>query len=354
MKIKHRFLSALLAAATTLSLVSTVSFAQDLKLDFNGDGYENSFDALFVLKESMKTKKDIAFDANGDGYVNSMDALYVLKVVLGKIKPEAPETPAPEVTDCESILDDYENKWAYSLLTDKQKQAYLTLVDGILKCKSSIDISDCNIIDSDYDKAFAAILADNPHAISTRGAGRTTLSGGKMLSIRYTYNLTAAECSEIMKKVEQITADVIAEAKNLPNDYERVKLFHDWIINRTTYIDNGESYLWRLDGPIIQAKSVCEGYSKAFSYLCQSVGIECLLVSGTAVSSISSGPHMWNMVKIDGSWYHTDVTWDDPVRTDGKPVLRYDYLLISQAKISKDHSVESTFKIPAALSDYTA
>ena len=60
MKIKHRFLSALLAAATTLSLASTVSFAQDLKLDFNGDGYENSFDALFVLKERMKKKKDIA------------------------------------------------------------------------------------------------------------------------------------------------------------------------------------------------------------------------------------------------------------------------------------------------------
>ena len=22
--------------------------------------------------------------------------------------------------------------------------------------------------------------------------------------------------------------------------------------------------------------------------------------------------HAWNLIKIDGEWYHIDVTWDDP------------------------------------------
>ena len=63
---------------------------------------------------------------------------------------------------------------------------------------------------------------------------------------------------------------------------------------------------------------------------------------------------MWNMVKVDGKWYHMDVTWDDPLTSDGRPMLRYDYFLISEAKIREDHTIDNDFKIPTAPSNYTA
>lgn len=349
MKIKQRIISAILAAAASFSLMSTVSFADNKSYcDVNGDGYVNANDSLFILREALfNDKPDLKLDVNGDGYINAKDALYVLKIFLEIIDPE-PIPPA------ESILDDYSKKWCYSLLTDNQKAAYKTIVEGIMNCDAKIDVPDFKISTADYNTVFNAILADNPHIISTRGAGGMMSEGNKLSYINYTYKLTAAQCSEIMKTVETNTASVIAEAKTLRSDYNRIKLFHDWIINRTDYVDNGQEYAWRLDGPIIYAKSVCEGYSKAFSYLCQSVGIECLCVSGTGYSSIGSGPHMWNMVKVNGSWYHIDLTWDDPVRTDGKQAPRYDYFLISEAKIKEDHAVDNTFKIPTAPSSYAA
>lgn len=344
MKIKQRILSTLLAVTTAFSLMSTSSFASDLRFDYNNDGYENAKDALYILREALYNENpDSKLDANGDGFVNAKDALYVLKVSMGLIVPE------PEVPASESILDDYSKKWCYNLLTDNQKAAYEVLIKGILKCQTKIDLSDCNITQADYEKAFMAILADNPHVISTRGKGSMMPAGGRLSYIRYDYSVTAAQSAETMKTIEKNTAELIAEAKTLTTEYDRIKLFHDWIINRTDYIANGELYNWQLDGPIIYAKSVCEGYSKAFAYLCQSVGIECLLVSGTA----DGGGHMWNMVKVDGKWYHMDVTWDDPLTTSGKPMLRYDYFLISEAKIKEDHIIENTFKIPTAPSSYT-
>ncbi len=49
---------------------------------------------------------------------------------------------------------------------------------------------------------------------------------------------------------------------------------------------------------------VCEGYSKAFMYLCQLAGFdECYLVSG-----VTNGNHMWNHVVVDGKSYLVDVT----------------------------------------------
>ncbi|SDA12608.1 hypothetical protein SAMN02910447_00618 [Ruminococcus sp. YE71] len=59
---------------------------------------------------------------------------------------------------------------------------------------------------------------------------------------------------------------------------------------------------------------VCEGYSKAFKYLCDhtkfsSERVSCILVSGMMSSSTSSGNHMWNIVTLeDGNNYLADLT----------------------------------------------
>ena len=59
---------------------------------------------------------------------------------------------------------------------------------------------------------------------------------------------------------------------------------------------------------------VCEGYSKAFKYLCDltwqddSPAIDCSLVTGTMAGGTGTGNHMWNIVAISGSNYLVDVT----------------------------------------------
>lgn len=54
-------------------------------------------------------------------------------------------------------------------------------------------------------------------------------------------------------------------------------------------------------------KVVCEGYSKAFSYLCQQTAfngdVTCITVSGNM-----GGGHMWNIVTLEGQNYLVDVT----------------------------------------------
>lgn len=61
-------------------------------------------------------------------------------------------------------------------------------------------------------------------------------------------------------------------------------------------------------------KVVCEGYSKAFKYLCDlssftSSEIECYLVTGSMTAGTGAGAHMWNIVRMeDGKNYMVDVT----------------------------------------------
>ncbi len=61
---------------------------------------------------------------------------------------------------------------------------------------------------------------------------------------------------------------------------------------------------------------VCEGYSKAFKYLCDqstfTEGTRCILVTGQMAGGTGAGPHMWNIVYMpDARYYLADITNSD-------------------------------------------
>ncbi len=71
------------------------------------------------------------------------------------------------------------------------------------------------------------------------------------------------------------------------------------------------SLIYVFDGDL-STNVVCEGYSKAFQYLCDLGGIECHYVSGF----VSGGRHGWNIVVLDGSSYLVDLTMCDDFSED--------------------------------------
>ena len=73
---------------------------------------------------------------------------------------------------------------------------------------------------------------------------------------------------------------------------------------------------------------VCEGYAKAFKYLCDLTwrsgdpAVQCLLATGTMDGGTGAGGHMWNIVTIGGRNYLADVTNCD-TGTAGAPDLLF-------------------------------
>ena len=65
---------------------------------------------------------------------------------------------------------------------------------------------------------------------------------------------------------------------------------------------------------LVEGKSVCAGYARAYQYLMQRLGIPCYYCTGFAGED-----HAWNIVGLDDGYYNVDVTWDDT------PGGEYDY-----------------------------
>lgn len=106
-------------------------------------------------------------------------------------------------------------------------------------------------------------------------------------------------------------------------DLEKVVSAHDWLVANCQYdpyVGTGENQYIASDGTVyseepavytsygafVNHNVVCQGYALAFKVLMDRAGIPCCYVRSDAMH------HAWNMVQLDGNWYHVDVTWDDP------------------------------------------
>lgn len=142
---------------------------------------------------------------------------------------------------------------------------------------------------------------------------------------------------QTLAKAQQVHSTL---AKPGMSEYDRVKAFHDYLVNNTTYGGSSDRR-FTAGGALVDGYAVCDGYAMAFDLLCYLSGIECIRVTGWANEA-----HAWNKVKVNGSWYNIDVTWDDPASS--RPNLIYDYFLISDAAIARDHVQDANPYWPAA------
>lgn len=135
----------------------------------------------------------------------------------------------------------------------------------------------------------------------------------------------SADYRTTLKQEEKLDAAIASALEELDltdaTDYEKVKAIHDYIINRVSYDQSYQKHT--AYHALVNKSSVCEGYALAAYRMFLDAGIDCRIIVGTA----DGGPHAWNIVKVDGKWYNIDLTWDDPITSNGTQVLRYDYFL---------------------------
>jgi hypothetical protein len=161
----------------------------------------------------------------------------------------------------------------------------------------------------------------------------------------------ANEIQALNRKTEGILKLISGSATPLAKE----KFIHDYLVTHITFDKNVASsatftfgevlpHDWDIYGALIEGSAVCEGYAKAFSYLCHCVGINATTVLGAT----SDGDHMWDEVNIGGKWYLVDVAWDDMDKTGDLSDLKgYEYFNITTSGLSK-HVPSTIMVYPSA------
>ena len=153
----------------------------------------------------------------------------------------------------------------------------------------------------------------------------------------YKYGDNISDKGDKANELLEATKNVLDSTVNISmTDYEKELSIHNYLVTHSTYgflsgEDVDQSY--KAYGTLVKHMSVCNGYAEAMQLLLMCCDIDSYMVTGEA----GDEAHAWNLVNLEGSWYHIDTTWDDPVPDRGE-VITYAYVNLDDSSMAYDHT----------------
>jgi hypothetical protein len=157
------------------------------------------------------------------------------------------------------------------------------------------------------------------------------------------YRESAEQTADVRSRSRTILAALLKKGMT---DVQKERAIHDWVVRNVAYGQSPGNISYTAYGALTEKKAVCEGYVLLMHRLLTDAGITSRIVEGKA----GGGAHAWNLVKLDGRWYHLDATWDDPTPDRGDQVS-YFYFNVTDSLLARDH-VWKKESYPSAATDF--
>ena len=213
--------------------------------------------------------------------------------------------------------------------------------------KCDADYLDCSndIKEIVQNNTYLTDLSNFVHPFNTFDKINTTFAASGKVKLKKEPRYSDSQIDTLNKKVDEIYKENYDSSKNVS---ENIKIFHDYIVNHTKYDQSNTTGLSNVGsssayGVLIDGIGICSGYSDAMQLFLEKMNVKNY--------RISSSTHEWNLVYVEGAWRHLDLTWDDPIMSDGSDALKEDYFLIdTNTLLSKDdgeHNFDSSIYIEA-------
>lgn len=253
----------------------------------------------------------------------------------------------------ELIRSEQNGLYYYECLNEQEQLLYAQILMILRQSAEKITVSETD--GNRLDKVFQAVLADHPEIFYVSGYTYTQylLDGVvQRIAMSGTYTLNPEQVAEKQQLIEQSVAECIAGLP-LGDDFDKLCYLYEYVIDRTEYFLNAPDNQ-NICSVFLGGESVCQGYAKAYQYLCRRAGLEATLVTGTIRES--GYGHAWNLVSSNGAYYYVDVTWGDASYSSGTgmgtakvPGVNYEYLCITTDEITKTHEIDTVVAMPHCI-----
>ncbi len=202
-----------------------------------------------------------------------------------------------------------------SLLADST--AIKTAIRAALEARDAeVSLRDYGLSAEQAYNYFYEVVYENPELFYVKTAIAAGVNGsGTVIRLIFSESYAYTDAATIEQNKKQIDAEVemiLSSVDAAMTNAEKALAVHDRFVLRYAYdLQAYESQeltaAHRIDGLFIDKTAVCQGYALGYNYVLSKLGIETEYVISRAMG------HAWSMVKSDDSWYHVDVTYDDPL-----------------------------------------
>ena len=237
----------------------------------------------------------------------------------------------------------------YNQLSRIEQKAYYAMKEGLLNLAPSFSVP---LLDGKrLSDIYFMVRMDHPEIFWSVKFSYKYYKDSDHAEMIPEYLFKKNQIMEHRTAMESRVKKLARQAEKL-SEKEKELFVHDFICQNVRYDKLKKAYSHEIIGPLGQGVGVCEGIAKSVKILCDALGVWCIiaLCDNNPEKGIKYR-HMWNVVRIDGKYYHLDATFDNSLSSE--EFIRYDYFNLSDSQIFKDHE-PAIYKLPVcADGDHT-
>ena len=245
-----------------------------------------------------------------------------------------------------SVIKDYDSKYFVKRLSKQNKYYFCKLYEAVTENKKYVTF-DTPIHEDEVSTLMYILNYDCPELVHLKGDYDLEYTGDKAEYVRkveFSYCMTKKEYVNALSALDDFFSGLISDLQGL-SDFEKEKYVYDYIFSHCFYSEipqlAGSAY-----GSLIKGYGRCEAFCKGFMWCMRKLGIDCICVSGSQNWDPSSMflEHSWNIVEIDGNWYHVDITVDNvQLGAGGDNPPNYGFFNVDDGYITESHQISEIY-----------
>lgn len=225
------------------------------------------------------------------------------------------------------------SRYYYDLLNKEQQRAYYAIREGLLNLQDTIAVP--MLSGKELTDIYFMIRMDCPLIFYSVTFSYRYYADSSFIQLTPKYLFSKDKIREHRQAMESRIKKLARQAVKL--DEKGKELFiHDFIVQNVKYDKLKKEYSHEIIGALGNGVAVCEGIAKAVKALCDELNIWCVIALSEANPEKGiKYRHAWNVIRIDGKYYHLDVTFDNTLSKED--TVRYDYVNLADVQIFRDH-----------------
>ena len=272
--------------------------------------------ALLDMAYSGKTEGSIVFDAAYDGdttedmasacwTVRTQDALcaYCVENIAYELNKVVTINEASVYISYSRYTEHPEDIKHLSFSSEAETAILDALKDG--ERKLTLLVGHSSFSADDMAAQLTKAYRENPTIVPRAPSASVNIFSGtgsqRLYEIAISYGLPQEELEQRQRQLESLAPFADAEPEEL-SEAERAYMACTYLMNTSVLSDdNGRDSAY---DALIMHEADSEGLAFAYVELCHELGLNCRIVYGQC----DWQEHCWNIVRLDGSYYHVDVT----------------------------------------------
>lgn len=243
------------------------------------------------------------------------------------------------------------DKFCYNTLNDKEKLYYEKVRTAVSQQMNAFYWNNRECSPETAQKVIKYVAYDYPEYFwySDNGGSLVMATEKVIQRVKLHYGYNQDEIKDIQAKTDEAAKAYTDSAKDLKTEYDKALNAYEYIIKNTELVTDKNDITtetvasiesdkdafsgWDISGVLVNKKANDRGFAQTYQYLMNSMGIECGYVKGNN--------QFWNIVKLDGEWYCTDVA-------SGKgsgDSISYDYFNVTSEKMAELHKADEDFGV---------